>query len=62
LPAAAPQPPDHGAPIVAQILPDWRAAATAQTRGDVIQQLALLNDWLDDEPRPLPEGPADGPA
>jgi hypothetical protein len=31
-------------------------------RSDVIQRLALLNAWFDDEPRPLPEGPADEPA
>jgi hypothetical protein len=48
--------------IVAQILLDWCATATGQTRSDVIQRLALLNASLDDEPRPLPEGPADGPA
>ena len=50
--------------IVAQILLDWRATATGQTRSDVIQRLALLNAWLnawlDDEPRPLPEGPQTG--
>jgi hypothetical protein len=47
---------------VAQILLDRRATATGPGRGDVIQRLALLDAWLDDEPRPLPEGPADGPA
>ncbi len=48
--------------IVTQILFDWCATATGQTRSDVIQRLALLNAWLDDEPRALPEGPADRPA
>jgi hypothetical protein len=48
--------------IVAQNLLDRRATATGQTRSDVIQRLALLNTWLGDEPRPLPQGPADGPA
>jgi len=43
--------------IVTQILLDWCATATGQTRSDVIQRLALLDAWLDDEPRPLPEGP-----
>ena len=43
--------------IVAQILPDWRATATGQTRSDVIQLLALLNAWLDDEPRPASRRP-----
>jgi hypothetical protein len=48
--------------IVAQILFDWCATATGQICGDVIQRLALLNARFDDEPRPLPGGPADGPA
>ena len=48
--------------IVTQILLDWCATATGQTRSDVIQRLALLNAWPGDEPRPLPEGLADGPA
>jgi hypothetical protein len=48
--------------IVAQILLDWCATATGQPASDVIQRLALFNAWLDDEPRPLPEGPADRPA
>jgi hypothetical protein len=47
---------------VARILPGWCATATGQARSDVTQRPALLNTWLDDEPRPLPEGPADGPA
>jgi hypothetical protein len=51
-----------GHAIVAQILLDRRAAATGQTRSDVIQRLALLNAWPGDEPRPLPEGLADRPA
>jgi hypothetical protein len=46
--------------IVTQILLDWCATATGQTRSDVIQRLALLNAWFDDEPRPLPEGPQTG--
>jgi hypothetical protein len=48
--------------IVTQILLDSRATATSQTPSDVIQRLALLTAWLDDEPRPLPEGTADRPA
>ena len=46
--------------IVAQILLDWRAIATGHTRSDIIQRLALLNAWLDDEPRPLPKAPQTG--
>ena len=36
--------------IVAQILLDWCATATGQTRSNVIQRLALLNAWLASEP------------
>jgi len=43
--------------IVTQILLDWCATATGQTRSDVIQRPALLNAWLDDEPRALPRRP-----
>ena len=39
--------------IATKILLDWRAIATGQTRSDIIPRLALLNAWLDDEPRPV---------
>jgi hypothetical protein len=41
--------------IVAQILLDWCATATGQTRSDVIQRLALLNAWLASEPGRFPK-------
>ena len=46
--------------IVAQILLDWCATATGQTRSDVIQRLALLNAWLDDKPSRFPKAPQTG--
>jgi len=41
--------------IVAQILLDWCATATGQTRSDVIQRLALLNALLASEPGRFPK-------
>ena len=47
--------------IVAQILLDWCATATGQTRSDVIQRLALLNAWLASEPGRFPKALQTGP-
>lgn len=48
--------------IVAQILLDWCATATGQTRSDVIQRRALLNAWLASEPGRFPKALQTGPA
>lgn len=45
--------------MVAQVLLGWCATATGQTRGEIIQRLALtLNDWLDDSGPPAGQSPS----
>jgi hypothetical protein len=44
---------------VTQILLDWHATATGQSRSEVIQKLALkLNAMFDESGPPGPDGPA----
>jgi hypothetical protein len=46
--------------IVTQVLLDWCATATGQTRSDVIQRLALLNAWLETSRGRFPKAPQTG--